>query len=964
MIPLQPFAPQTLHAVGRNNELDAIAAALNNPTEQTDILYLVGPGGIGKTRLVEEGAKLAPPSVRVTPVIDLYHAETHSIAGLERLLVEGLDPQTRHFAVYRKQSAELEQRRLGGVGITLEEEAALTQTFVRDYAALAAQQRLCLRFDTTELIQRESDRVQELCQLETSYLEIRDWFLQVLPRLSNTVIILAGRPPAPLREELQTLADQQETLSFKIFELEGLSSEACHAYLAALQEQEPRLRDIPTEVWELAWKYTQGHPIRLSLMIDLVLNGRNIAELFPVDLGDVSEFSADLHVDAHLMTQLLDTPEPTRTLLIYLALARKGLDAALLLSLEPDWPLDECQALLDAMRRFTFVKEHPGTGQLFLHDEVYALFDRYVLQERHEYRGAYERIRAYHEKRLGERPDQAALSKPDLLYYALQVDPWEGFWRTYLPWAEEAVRAGDTALDMRLRDTLLHFRRDAAADPWVERRLPGDLVERDAAVRWCRRYLTQGRHERVLEMARRIQESGMLAKAPLQTAALAITRAEAVLYTAQAEQIDISGELEAAISALKSWTPEGEKDPRAWWHARLLGRAHNNLGYYHWMRGQYNKAVEEFKQAIWRYREADIKDEMAATLTNLGFIYIQQGLAIEAETVLQDAIGLRKQGPRLPLAYSLNTLGLAYIYDNRPALGARRCERALQIFEELGQLRGAGLAHLALGLGYRRRAEEWKEEEYTFEEAVKFYETSRGHLERARDIFSTAVQEPLRLWEAYNELGSLYCDWAWLLSKHSGNGVAQDKYREAIAWLEASVKVVRGKRELELQLAESYDDLSQVYADMGNEAECDVYVARVLELIPTDYRLTSKGFERSPEPAVEEWWRLLGKVHLGKAVRQIKRAVDLGKALSDEEKDRWLYGAAEDYAHAVVYFQQYSPYSVHLGQTLKSIQQRIKTLKPQRIKRMYQLVSEFSLKRKIDLDRLLHLLENTMGLEQ
>lgn len=967
MTPLQPFAPQTPYVVGRDDELGALDTALNSATGQTTILYFVGSGGIGKTRLVEEGARRAPASVRVTPVIDLYHTETHSVAGLERLLVEGLDPQAEYFVAYRQQSAELEKRRLGGVRITPEEQAALTQTFVRDYAVLTAQQRLCLRFDTTELIQRESDRVQQLCQLETSYLEIRDWFLQVLPQLPNTVIVLAGRSPAPLREELQALAEQRDALSFEAFDLGGLSTAACHAYLAALQEQEPRLGDIPTEVWELAWKYTAGHPVRLSLVIDLVLNGRNIAELFPANIKSESELplDPDNNIDAYLMAQLLDTVEPNRTLFIYLAQARKGLDAVLLHDLEPEWDLEKCQAFLDAMRRFTFVKEHPGTGQLFLHDEVYALFDRYVLQERQEHVGAYRRIRDYHEKRLEAHPDQAALLKPDLLYYALQVDPWEGFWRTYLPWAEEAVRAGDDPLDMRLRDTLLHFRRDIAADPWGERRLPTDLLERDAAVRWCRRYLTQGQHERVLEIARRIQESKMLAKAPLQTAALAITRAEAALYTAQEGQIDVLGELQVAISALKNWSPEGEDDPRAWWRGRLLGRAHNNLGYHHWMRGQYKKAVEEFRQAIWRYREADIKDEMAATLTNLGFIYIQQGLAIEAETVLQDAIGLRKQGPSLPLAYSLNTLGLAYINDARPVLGARRCEQALRIFEELGQLRGAGLAHLALGLAYRRRAEKWKEEEYTPEEAVEFYQASYKHLEKARDIFSTAVKEPLRLWEAYNELGSLCCDWAWLLSKHSGNGVAQDKYREAIKWLDASVKVVIAKKELELQLAESYDDLSQVHADRGNEAESEVYVAKVLALIPAAYRLTLEGFQHSPEPAVEEWWRLLGKVHLGTAVRQIKWAVDLEKALrpSDEVKDQWLAQAAEDYAYAVAYFQQYSPYSVHLGQTLKSIQQRIKTLTPQRIKRMYQLVSEFAKKRNVNLDRLLHLLENTMGLE-
>lgn len=86
-----PFAPQTPHAVGRDRELQAIKRALESPGGETAILYFIGPGGIGKTRLIEEGAKLAPPSVLVSPVIDLYHAEAHSVAGLQQLLADGLD---------------------------------------------------------------------------------------------------------------------------------------------------------------------------------------------------------------------------------------------------------------------------------------------------------------------------------------------------------------------------------------------------------------------------------------------------------------------------------------------------------------------------------------------------------------------------------------------------------------------------------------------------------------------------------------------------------------------------------------------------------------------------------------------------------------------------------------------------------------------------------------------------------
>lgn len=964
---LKPFAPQTPYAVGRKAELQALANALTDPSDKSALLYFVGAGGIGKTRLVEEAVKYAPPTMLVSPLIDLYHAEAHSVSGLEYLLVQGLDPQMQHFAAYRARIVEIEKQRAGGVKTTPKEQEALTQTFLQDYAALAVCQRLCLRFDTTELIQRESDRVQQLCQIETSYLEIRDWLLQVLPQLPNTVILLAGRPAAPLRDELTMLVASQANTSFQRFQLEGLSTTACHEYLAALREQAPSLQDIPVEAWELAWKYSKGHPIRLSLIIDLVLNGRNIAELFPPHHDPTATTLPIANIDSYLIEQLLDTPEPTRTLFVYLALARKGLDAALLHHLEPTWSLEACAAQLDSLRRFTFIKQHPGTAQLFIHDELYTLLDRYLLRERRDYVRIYRSIHAYYTQLLKTEPGSAPLLKPDALYYALQIDPWGGFWGTYLPWAEEAVRAGDSALDMRLRDALLHFLRDTAEDPWVTRRLPPELLERDAAVRWCRRYLEQGNRQRTLEIAQRIKESPLLDGDPLYSAALSVVRAEAALYTSSEIQVEVTAELQTAISTLETWSPESESDPQQWWRVRLLGRAHNNLGYYYWVLGQNQRAIDEYKHAIRHFHQANIKDEHAATLTNLGFIYVQLGLMVEADAELKAAIKLRKDGPRLPLALSLNTQGLAYTHSDRPAHGIRRCEEALRIFEDLHHLRGQGLAHLALGLGYRKRAEEWKEDLCTLEEAEGFFEIAGAHLEKAKDIFQGAAAEPVRLWEAHNELGSLYCDWGWWLLAQARTDAANEKYKLAIQHLKTSIEVALQEPHLQHQLADSYDDLSQVYGDMGDLPLCEQTVERVLKVIPDVYLLTpGQGFENTPEYPVEAWWQLLGKAHLGKAVRLIKRAVDQNNetALSAEDRDWLLDEAAKDYACAVAYFYQYSPHSIHLNRTFMSIKGRMETLDARTLDHMHQVIWRFGEDHKVNLDRLLLLIENTMGLER
>ena len=56
---MRPFALRTDRVVGRFSEVEAIEEALSDPTDRTHILYFVGPGGIGKTRLLEETEYLA-----------------------------------------------------------------------------------------------------------------------------------------------------------------------------------------------------------------------------------------------------------------------------------------------------------------------------------------------------------------------------------------------------------------------------------------------------------------------------------------------------------------------------------------------------------------------------------------------------------------------------------------------------------------------------------------------------------------------------------------------------------------------------------------------------------------------------------------------------------------------------------------------------------------------------------------
>src|SRR5436853_2892156 len=102
----EPFAPRIPQIVGREKHIDAIRAAIADSSGNSYVLYFVGPGGVGKTRLLEEVAAIQKEwtgtRFRSTGIIDLYYADYHSPGGLRQAIADGLDPGNRAFREYRR----------------------------------------------------------------------------------------------------------------------------------------------------------------------------------------------------------------------------------------------------------------------------------------------------------------------------------------------------------------------------------------------------------------------------------------------------------------------------------------------------------------------------------------------------------------------------------------------------------------------------------------------------------------------------------------------------------------------------------------------------------------------------------------------------------------------------------------------------------------------------------------------
>ena len=224
------FVPR-VKLVNRQRELRAIRAALAD-APHLRILYLCGPGGVGKTRLLEEAERLSGKMWVGTPlcwanVLDLYHADLHSVSALQTAVIQGLDPEERYFRGYRIARERFERRRAEGLtGSALEvEREALGDLFLEEYDAFAGEQRPVLALDTLESLSYESDLIQNLCQLEHAPIATRDWLLERVGRPSNTVHLLAGRPQPALSRVLER-SYIVEPGRLELIDLGGLTREA------------------------------------------------------------------------------------------------------------------------------------------------------------------------------------------------------------------------------------------------------------------------------------------------------------------------------------------------------------------------------------------------------------------------------------------------------------------------------------------------------------------------------------------------------------------------------------------------------------------------------------------------------------------------------------------------------------------------------------------------------------------
>jgi len=963
-----------------------IWAAIEARDRSTCAFYVTSEGGEGKTILLRQvGMELGSPdgmapSSRWSGILDLYHADVNSSSGLETRLSQALETAGQFQRYRNEREAWTARREAGMIDQQLEaQRIELASVFAECMNDVTGKTRIVVALDTTERIQYEVDAIQKQCGIEGESTTVRAWLLDQLCRWKNCVVLLVGRPEGDpyLQKALEeTLADHPR-VHYKAITLGGFDRDEARDYFEKEKAAFPDLGDLDPAFWNRLWETTEGRPIRLDLAMEVVRHGLGFDQFQDkVMTGTVEEVRREID---RLLTESVMGNEPDRSVrdvLRYLAVARKGLDAGLLQHLAGEWDREECQLRLDTVAKRRFVKQHPEDKRLFLHDEVYSLCDIYMLKPE-EVQRLSKRIAEWYEGQIQATKDEKKRQdlQTESLLYRLRANPREGY-HWYAEQTDPAIRAAQIGFDMRMRSEVMAFlNSQSPVDRQLLRATPG-LVEEfncDSAAGWVKRVMVRGGNERAVGVAEKVWDTcpGLY---PPDDARFALAWADLTVYHAQA--LTYTGEAQRAANLLRKVIArhEGSNLPEqlapqeagtyvGWRRNLVLGRAHNNLGYAHWMHlGHYQAALREFRLALPYFRASELWEELANTNDNLGRVYALLRHRTRAETLVDEGLRLRRQlGRDHRIGLSLNSRAIVHLEFKEPHRAQRLSAEALRIFEQLGTQRGIGLALITLGRSLRQLGGLWKAGEYPHQECDQFLSESTRYLERAVNIFERVVKEPVRLVEALNELGCTYREQSRLAYETRPDSPrARAISLDAIRYLEQSVESAE-EHQVPMWFVDSCEDLAQVYFLRHDYDNTRAWLERAETSVPEDYMLREHGAKReiSEEQCVEAFWLQMGKIELlhGNLVFDIGTEGGAKPATL-----KVLEEAAEHYLLAIAYFERFSAEAVGLSATFKHIYDGFKyctfdELQYLREKTLPSIANKYA----IDKSRLERFFEDTLG---
>ena len=912
-------ARATPELVGRTEILEIIKAAIESKNKKTQVIYITAKGGMGKTRLLEEVVKFWNKQSRsqkkksvlvVSRLVDLYHTHTHNPEGLIDEIVEALGE--KHFKNYLEKRTQLiHMKYQQGETPSDASKQEMTDVFMKELNELGRKyKKVVLIFDTAEVMRFQKDPSQKTLGQTDSLTTVARWLTQeLINRLMNVTVLLAGRPP-----EIQSLSDDllgnlnETNAKVTQYPLLGFNLEETSKYFdviaKAIRKENPqsaeRIQSIPKETQKTIHDLTQGEPFVLALLIDYVAITDEIPSL---EQRKPVEFRKELR--DRIIEAIQKSLRPSDEVVEALSWAPKGTGAQLLAwTLRHHKPnkgeIEEAKKAIDELRqpkkRLSFVKIRATDDLVFFQDEMYSLMDEIHRNEgmKAQKERMDKNILDFYEWKIGEVREEIQKQEMELdstrhvpeklnqlglagivreeerlskrraylqayqvehVYYTLRVNPTDGF-KLYLEYDDEAFQSRDESLGLLLKDELLQY----AYKYLPKEGLSWKNIEAYMGTRWIRSSLARDEideAERKISIFRKTFTMDFLQPGSYLDLELKIWEIWALVYQGGNPK-DIRTLLSNVLKDVENLPSKTNLDQ---WRIKFLkAYALYWQGYLSRSQGEFKDAVKWYLQALPLCRELNIEVQAATTLNDLAWAEAETGAFETSLAHCKDGLELRRQiGKPYLIGLSLNTMGLIEIRYGKPETAKFHCEQALEIFRRLEVARGIGLACLALAESLRRTT---NTDVFVYDEKMKVEYLTRAakRAEEAVLIFSDKIKgEPLRLVEAYIEMGCVYREWIRQLGKD--DSTRKEKIKRSRAAYEKAVKKAR-EVNYEYRAIDALVNLAWLYYYEGDFLGArDILGKRVRDQIGDKYLYTKEHPAEQYAP-IPWYWVQLGKANV------------------------------------------------------------------------------------------------------
>ena len=932
------------------------------------LLYLEGSGGIGKTAVLEAILERSQWGGRVETlsgccvahdIVDLADVAVYTPEGLIRKIMEVLGKW--FFQEAQELLPALDRARLAGdMAAVRQAEKAMQTAFFGELDALS-EDGIVLAIDGLDVLDQEHDPFQEELGEEAPALSGAAWlFGSFLPALKgNVLILLAGRSrQAPAK--LEQLHRGNDRILIRRVELMPFDQEETSAYLKGVAQAEGRRGngDSAARLWTWAEErggvvhhLTGGRPILLALVAEMVAQSWTLPTAFDRPLEELQRQGVEHwwpEVEKALILGIHRVSGPLGATLRAMAWLRKGATPELLAQLldlrNGDGTLDlhKATGYLDQAAQLALVKVRPGDRRVFLHDEIYTLIERYVLQEssEDEREVVYGTILGYYRaladdlERRAERPSPATgpvrlllrQTYIEQMHYQLCYSPAMGF-ATYFWLAEEALGMGDVEMDMLVRSEFLRTLSALRETEVFLGSIPRE-ASLDAAVRWGARSLYMQRDPaaafRIFELVRQ-RWTKHAGKVELPWAHFQLYRALAKARRAKGddwlEARDIlRGVVEAADRTL-AFPPENPVTRARRWRAEIIkGLALNTLGYLDRQQGRYLEAVDHYRDSAMLQRRLGM-NALASTLVDLAQAMAMTGQFHQARLKAEEAERLaQRRGQMYLLAEALNARAYLEGLDHHYQVALRYAERALEVAAKLPGHRVRGLSHLARARAYRYLWNSLSETERAREASL--LDEALAAATQAAGLLRSSPAERVG---ALLERGCIYRELArWRHGEGKREDAAEAAHKSQ-SDLER-VTVLAAALDLPRQQSQAWTDLGWLEYYLGKEEGVERALLQAYEPLPQEYLFPEQGAlppmaeSKQKKEAALPIWNALGKAEM------LRANVALDQALSNSANGHHkelLHAAAKHFTLSLAYDELVANSHFELTRAEEGLHQRI-----------------------------------------